>query len=104
MNTFSTRTGDRIVLSTIDRPDGDVYLGDDVTVSIDSGAVRVGADTTGELVADSDRATRFVDEILQNGLQFRLHIEPSGGTKRRSALACYATGGTAERMQWGGFR
>lgn len=88
----------------MDRSDGDVYLGEDMTVHVDSGVVRVGADTTGELIAESDRATTLVAEILQNDLQFRIHIDPSSGMKRRSVLACYATGGNAERMQWGGFR
>ena len=101
---FSTRRGDRIVLGTLDRPAGNVYLGSDITVRLDAGAVRVGADTAGELVGESDRAVAFVEEILEGDLQFRIHIEPADGTKRRSVLVCHAAGGDTERMKWIGFR
>ena len=104
MKTYSSRTADRIVLRTMDRPDGDVALRDDVTVRLEPGAVRVGMDVWGELVSESDRTTAFLDEIIRDDLQFRVHIDARKGKKSRSALVCNATGDDPERLEWIGFR
>ena len=104
MNTYSTRMGDRIALRTIDRPDGDIVLHDDITIRLEPGAVRPGTDISGELISESGRTTEFLNEIIRNDLQFRFHIDTRKGMKQRSAVVCNATGDDPERLEWIGFR
>ena len=104
MKTYSTQTGDRIALRTIDRPDGDLVLHDDITVRLEPGAVRTGTDIWGELISESAQTTKFLDEIVQGDFQFRFHIDTARGKKQRSTLACSATGDDPERLEWIGFR
>ena len=64
MNTYSTRTGDRIVLSTVDRPEDDTVHHEDITIRLEPGVARPGTDILGELVSESDQTTNFINEIL----------------------------------------
>lgn len=104
MKTYSLRTGDRIVLRTMDRPDGDIVLHDAITVRLEPGSVQVGMDVRGELVSESARATAFLDEIIAGDLQFHIHIDARAGEKSRSVLVCNATGDDPERLEWIGLR
>lgn len=104
MKTYSTRTDDRIALRTMDRPDGDLVLHDDITVRLEPGAVRTGTDIWGELISESAQTTKFLDEIVQGDLQFRFHIDTPKGKKQRSAVVCNVIGNDPERLEWIGFR
>lgn len=104
MKTYSSQTGDCIALRTIDRANGDIVLQDDITIRLEPGAVRPGVDIWGELISESDKATKFLREIIDNSLQFHLHIDTRKGKKQRSALVCNATGDDPEQLKWVGFR
>ena len=81
-----------------------VVLYDNITIRLEPGAVRPGTDISGELISESGRTTEFLSEIVQDGLQFRFHIDTRKGKKQRSALVCNATGDDPERLEWIGFR
>ena len=66
MKTYSSKTGDRIALRTIDRPNGDIVLQDDITIRLKAGAVRPGVDIWGELTSESDKTTRYLSEIIDD--------------------------------------
>lgn len=104
MKTYSSKTGDRIALRTIDRPDGDIVLQEDITIRLEPGAVRPGVDIWGELISESDQTTKYLNEIIRNNLQFRFHIDTQRGKKQRSTVVCNATGDDPERLEWTGFR
>ena len=104
MKTYSSKTGDRITLRTIDQANGDIVLQDDITIRLEPGAVRPGVDIWGELISESDETTKFLSEIIDEGLQFRFHIDTQKGKKQRSALVCNATGDDPEQLEWTGFR